>query len=287
MPGQNSILLEKNGNITIRDVTDGTITIHTNNAQEIYNELRQLNHAQIDSLLQVAPQFKEQLSEQFSSELKNIAREKNVVKGSISNVGTVRIGDEIQYHYHHPESYDVVTLKDAIERDVRANIIVAHNHQEAKIEKVGFYLSSIFSLSRLNEAEIWLLKQFTCLPSTFHPYDLIFELIIDNEGLYKDTFSETITGLVQSGWLLYSNATDSYKMHRIIAEVVKIELNITNSDIRSLLDTICQKLNVDQSKDNPINRFVWIPFGRAILNGFSDDFANETMPLEIMKKPKN
>lgn len=102
MQGQHSILIDGNGNVTIRDASNGIVTIHTNNAKEILDELRQLNPAQIDTLLQVAPQLKEQLSEQFSSNLNNVAREKNVVKGSISNVGTVRIGDEIQYHYHHP-----------------------------------------------------------------------------------------------------------------------------------------------------------------------------------------
>jgi hypothetical protein len=56
------------------------------------------------------------------------------------------------------QRYEAASLKGAIEQDLRANVAVAR--QGGQVEKVGAYLRSVFSLSKLNEEEIWLLKQF-------------------------------------------------------------------------------------------------------------------------------
>ena len=477
MQPKNSISVDGNGNINIQDVTNGNITIHANNEEEMLSELGLLNKIQIDSLLQVIDNQTNQLSDIFKTHLKGIASEKNVTKGSISNVKSIKIGDEKHYHYYTSESklpkeltlsipkvhpndivgrekdlkelhnllnndkrvvvvnglggigkttlaqvyvskyydeyehivwitqssesistdfinetgliknlsveiaglepeqifeeiviklkgieekpnliiidngeqslskfrdllpsqpswhllitsreeitgfyskalgflneqqaielfekyyplhlltnedilelvkivdyhtltiellaktakvqrYDAAKLKVAIEEDLRANIEVSHNKEYGKIEKVGSYLSSVFSLSNLTEHEIWLLKQFACLPSDFHPYNLLYELLINEESPYRDIFSETLSGLSQKGWLLQNTATDSYKMHRIIADVVKKEHPIDFADVKNLVSEIDQKLYFDQTKDNPTDNFEWIPFGKALV----------------------
>lgn len=70
MQPQNSIAIEDNGNITIQDVTNGSINIQANNPEEIVKELKLLNESQIDSLLQVAEKQKEQFSKLFKTLLK-------------------------------------------------------------------------------------------------------------------------------------------------------------------------------------------------------------------------
>jgi hypothetical protein len=60
-----------------------------------------LNDTQIDSLLQIAQS--EQLSGLFKTLLDGVANQKNIVKGNISKVDTVNIGDEIHYHYYAVE----------------------------------------------------------------------------------------------------------------------------------------------------------------------------------------
>ena len=102
MSPKNSIAIEGNGNITIQDVTNGNITINTNNPDEVLKQLKQLNEAQIDSLLQIVDNQKERLSELFKTLLNGIAKEKNVVMGNITDVkGNVDIGDKVIYNYYY------------------------------------------------------------------------------------------------------------------------------------------------------------------------------------------
>jgi len=487
----NSIVIEGNGNVTIQDVNNSPITINTNNTDEVLAKLNKLDQVIIDSLLQVVEKQDERVSTLFKTLLNGIAKEKNVVKGSISNVQSVKVGDETHYHYHyaearlpkeltltipriHPEDiigrekdikelhellstgkrtivvnglggigkttlvqvylskyydeyahiawitqnsdsiandfvndgglirnlsietgnlepeklfeeisrklkgiadkpnlliidngelalsnysnklpgqpnwhllvtsreeisgfhllpldflsveqaielfkkhyplqklneqdikelvqtvdyhtltiellaktakvqrYDAAKLKGAIEQDLRANVEVGR--QSEQVKKIGTYLSTVFNLSKLSEAELWLLKQFACLPPDFHTYNLLEELLIDEESSYKDIFAETVSNIAQKGWLLQNRDTDSYKMHRIIAEVVKKEQRITTADVLTLISSITQQLIIDQTKDNPIDKFVWLPFGQAILAYFGEDTFTEIADLQI------
>lgn len=63
MQYQNSIRIDGDGNITIRDVANGNMTIYTNDPAEILEQLKQLNGTQIDSLLQVVEKQQEQFSD--------------------------------------------------------------------------------------------------------------------------------------------------------------------------------------------------------------------------------
>lgn len=107
-------------------------------------------------------------------------------------------------------------LKRAIKDDLKTHVYVAHRGN--KIEKVTSYLSSIFTLCKLTGNEMWLLRQFACLPPEFHPYDLLTALIAPEAANKDDIFSETMEALSATGWLLKHQATNSCKMHRIIAD---------------------------------------------------------------------
>jgi tetratricopeptide (TPR) repeat protein len=174
---------------------------------------------------------------------------------------------------------DVVTLKKAIENDLRANVFV--NHKGEKIEKVRSYLSSIFDLSKLNENEIWLMKQFACLPTEFHSYDLLLDILLPTEkDDYKELFAETISELVSKGWLLLNPKTDSFKMHRVIVDITKQKLDIYNNDVILLIGSIALKLNIDDLKDNPIDKFQWASFGETLINLFESDESEEMLMLQ-------
>jgi tetratricopeptide (TPR) repeat protein len=57
-------------------------------------------------------------------------------------------------------------------------------------------------------------------------------------------------------------------MHRIIAEVVINKQGITIEETKALIDNITNKLYIDQTKDNPVDKFPWVPFGNAVLLTF-------------------
>jgi GTPase SAR1 family protein len=163
------------------------------------------------------------------------------------------------------QHYDLATLKQAIQKDVPAEIEVEHQRGPGIIERIGSYLRAVFSLSKLDEEEIWLLKQFVCLPPEFHSYELLRKLLIDEESPHAGKFSRTLIRLTQKGWLLQQPTADTYRMHRIIAEVIRQERPISVGEAESLLSKMADLLNYDLAKDNPVDKFVWVPFGKALL----------------------
>ncbi|MFN8355413.1 MAG: tetratricopeptide repeat protein [Spirosomataceae bacterium] len=167
----------------------------------------------------------------------------------------------------------IAQLKTAIEADLKAPVFIKHKGD--KIDKVRSYLSSIFDLSKLNTHEVWLMKQLAFLPAEFHSYELLVELLAPSEP-QLETFAETLANLVAKGWLLLNGETDSYKIHRIIAEVTRKKLAIELDDLKNLVETVTKKLRIDQTKDNPIDKFVWIPYGN-ILTGYFEQEDDSTV----------
>jgi|GEM_PF-1080086 hypothetical protein len=146
---------------------------------------------------------------------------------------------------------DIAALKKSIKDDLQSNVYVEHKGE--KIDKVRSYLSSIFNLSRLNEKDTWLMKQFTCLPSEFHNYSALLSLIGPNvtqiEGL-----AGTLNGLVERGWILYNTVTDAYKMHLIVKEIVVMQLLPALGDIETLMEI--GNLSKDQVGDSSSYRAI-------------------------------
>ncbi|MCP4134771.1 MAG: ATP-binding protein, partial [bacterium] len=170
------------------------------------------------------------------------------------------------------------SLKRAIEEDLKANVYV--DHSEEKIERVTSYLCSIFSLSDLGENEIWVMKQFVCLPAEFHRYEDLVELIQPGESQKDDVFSEIVEELCDKGWLLRNKDNDRYKMHRVIGDVVKRKENIELSDVKPFVRSVTEKLDIDQAIDNPVDKFPWIPFGRSMSDIFPDNSDTDISTLQ-------
>lgn len=166
------------------------------------------------------------------------------------------------------QRFDIATLQHAIEKDLKSNVFIPH--KQDKIDKVYTYLSSIFDLSNVTDTEAWLLKQMTCLPTEFHTYNLIKALICTPKSEQAELLPESIENLVAKGWLLKNSEADSYKMHIIIAEVTRRKLEVGINDVEVLLDNVTQKLSIDQTKDNPVDRFQWVAFGKALENIFGN-----------------
>ncbi len=154
-------------------------------------------------------------------------------------------------------------LLNAIKNNVRANVPTKHSDL-ARIERVRTYLETIFDFSQLDENERWLLKQFVALPPEFQSYELLVELIEPEESDRGQTFSELLESLADKGWLLRDTEREKYKMHRVVREAIQDKLEIAPLDIESLLTNVTRRLSVDQTKDNPVDKFVWIPYGEAV-----------------------
>ncbi|MBL0741395.1 tetratricopeptide repeat protein [Chryseolinea lacunae] len=162
---------------------------------------------------------------------------------------------------------DVYALKNAIEADLQANVYI--DHKGGRIDRVQSYLISIFNLSKLSEDELWVMKQFACLPTNFHAYNLVHKLI--SPGFDRRTMlSEALNRLAQLGWILHNKEGDAYKMHVVIKGVVIKKLSILLHDVAGLMTVISYNLEI-QGYEDPTEKFVWIPFGQSILRPFEND----------------
>ena len=129
------------------------------------------------------------------------------------------------------------------------------------------------------------MQQFTCLPPEFHDYDTLLELIQPEATKRSDIFSETLEDLVDKGWLLSKG--EQYKMHRIIGEVSTRRQAPRVEDVLPLIENVSSKLYVDNAKDNPIEKFSWIPFGEVILNQFGNNDALKICLLYTSPSPRD
>lgn len=159
------------------------------------------------------------------------------------------------------------TLEEAIERDLKAEVYI--QHKGGKIERITTYLLSIFDPAQLSAAEQRLLQHFAALPSEFIPYTLLKSLIPEQ----KDNIAASLQDLIDKGWLLYTAEPEAYKMHLIVQEVVKRKLPPSAADLHGLIHNVADLLSIDQTKDNPVDKFPFIPYGEAVLallNEFND-----------------
>ncbi len=69
-------------------------------------------------------------------------------------------------------------------------------------------------------------------------------------------------------------------MHRIVVDTAIKQLPMAQSDIENLLANTTAELHIDQAKDNPVDKFQWVPFGHAILHTFSDIETGEFSNLQ-------
>ncbi|MEZ5045324.1 MAG: tetratricopeptide repeat protein [Saprospiraceae bacterium] len=190
-------------------------------------------------------------------------KEEALIKEVVETVDYHTLTIEILAKTAEKQRTDIQDLKRALEQDLRAN--VKTRHSKNNIEKITSYLSTIFTISGLDEKEIGLMKQFASLPPVFHSYELLDELIDPQASESADFFSETLANLVEKGWLIKEEATDNYKMHRIIIDITQTKAAIEPDDIAPLIEQVTSKLSMDYTKDNPIDKFQWIPYGNAIL----------------------
>lgn len=158
----------------------------------------------------------------------------------------------------------LATLQQAIEKDLKAGVYIPHNGD--KVERITSYLLSIFEINALSDEEKRLLQHFTALPSEHVPYELLKTLIPADE----DGIAPTLQDLADKGWLMYQVEPEAYKMHRIIQEVIKRKLPPTVEGLSGLIKSIGDLLYIDQSKDNPVHKISFIPYGETVLALFPD-----------------
>ena len=148
---------------------------------------------------------------------------------------------------------------------------VTHHKDKDQNTRLFPYLKAIFQLDALSEDEIFLLKQFIALPPKFIDWDFLMELLDIEEEERRDLLITTRNTLKKKGWLLYDTTQDAYKMHRIIQDVLQEKLQPSYKEIKSVITQVSTLLRIDQTKDNPVEKFQYIVYGKHIVKLLPDE----------------
>jgi tetratricopeptide (TPR) repeat protein len=154
------------------------------------------------------------------------------------------------------------------------------NQETNKIDRVLTYLCSIFDVSQLNPDQLHLLQQFACLPPDFIPYDTLSDILQTDSPTTQAPLPIVLQQLSEKGWLTSNTANNTYKMHPIITQAIHHKHPITLNNATPLITAITEKLDIDETKDNPTHKFKWVDYGKALLNLFDN---NETPKISHLQ----
>jgi len=200
------------------------------------------------------------------------------VRGIVKCVELHTLTIEILAKSASKNRWDLETVESALTCDAKAGIDITYCKN--KVDRIQTYLSGIFDISKLSDNETYLLKQFTALPNQWIKYDLLSVLLQKEELDWKEEFAGTLESIYDKGFILKDSDTDRYKMHPVLVEALTSSLNIVIDDIMLLITSVGELLSIDQAKDNPIDKFQFIPYGDAILKQYSDNTSVETSELK-------
>lgn len=167
-------------------------------------------------------------------------------------------------------------LLKAIELDIDSDVKINHS-KKRPIGKIKTYLSKIFEISELSSDEIWMVKQFLCLPSEFYSFNMLKTILYDSSEDQDEQCSVILENLADNGWLLKGKNNDSYRMHTIIIEILKERIVVEVEDIE-FLSLYVQK-NIENNRLQPFEKLKWIPIARIIENNFNHVILNHQITL--------
>ena len=200
---------------------------------------------------------------------------KEIIKNTEYHTLTIEIlAKTAHYLRKSPEE-----LNEAINRNIDSDVTTRHS--DKKIGKIMFYLESIFDLSKLSVEDLSILKYIALLPSNFIPYKTIAEVL----GFELDNLRKSLPSLVNKGWVLYNKDDDTYKVHKIINDVIISKMNYDLPFIEPLANRIANLLSVGDY-DNSITKFKWVTYGLEILakldNTLIDKFGSLNNNLALV-----
>jgi tetratricopeptide (TPR) repeat protein len=174
---------------------------------------------------------------------------------------------------------DAQTLA-ALKTDAPAGVAVAHaQHQPEALQNVLTYISRILMASRLNLREKYILQYFSLLPTQPITYSLLTQLLQTETLDWQGHFAATLEGLHEKGFIQKDEEADSYKMHAVLKEAARIT-NPPESQIQTaLLALVTQLLRIDETRDNPVDKFSWVPYGEALKEYFGTITSPEAAEL--------
>ncbi len=154
------------------------------------------------------------------------------------------------------ELTEALQKKELDDPDLQERVWVQHAGEERAI---FLHLMKAFELSRLEEKELWLLKQFVVLPVEPYPVEMLAEFL----GEKPLALNKLLNGLASKGWLTQFE-DKRFAIHRLIRQVVEYQLQPVYTDLEALVEAMIGKMGQD-AYTNPItDNFPWVRFAEAL-----------------------
>lgn len=147
--------------------------------------------------------------------------------------------------------------------ELQEEVFTQHSKEEREIYT---HLIQAFTLAGLEEEEKWLLLQFAVLPPIAHEgKDFLSWIQKEDTRAYGNLLKK----LTKKGWIERKN--NSFGMHRLTQRLIRYQVEVSYENCKGLVDTFEGLLELDQSKDNPIDKFKWINYGVSLCSNIKEN----------------
>lgn len=166
------------------------------------------------------------------------------------------------------ELSEYLKLKQIDEIDLQIDIDIQGTTQLYKHLLKAFDLSGLSFRPEL----ILILQRMAALPPSTEGYarkDLIEWFGMKNNPTDSIDCANQISELFRLGWLSQM-VKNSFSLHRLISLIVSKVYPVGVEELSPMVDVFISKLSFDPIKDNPKDKFIWIPFGQALLDALEN-----------------
>jgi len=178
-------------------------------------------------------------------------------------------------------AWNMETVLSAIQRNATSGMDAAHSNNE-EIDRIKTYFTRIFDVNHMGAHEIHLLKQFVALPNDWIEDKFLGEILQREKLDWAEEFQSILENLCENGFVMTDAAKWSRKrkMHPVIVEALSPRLGIAAEDIALLMESVTGLLRLDYAKDNPVDKFPFVPFGDSVLRLLPDETSPEMSVLK-------
>lgn len=181
-------------------------------------------------------------------------------------------------------------VKTALSEDRDTHITHPYSGDQP-IDKIKTFLTSIFNFSALNENQQYILNHMAVMPSEFIPLSDIKALLQYEELGWQDAFVYILNRLYRGGWLLKTEniytKEEQYKLHIIIGNIVIEQIGTEWVKFKDYINHLFDLLRIDDTKDNPVDKFKWIVYGAVCIETIEKKSENIEYILASLARLQN
>ncbi len=194
----------------------------------------------------------------------------NQIKNIVNLVELHTLTVEVFAKAAEENNWSYETLCNALKENRETNIDDVQHADTEPLGKIKTYLVRIFNASNLTQNQKYILKQFAALPQEYFSIEVLQALLQVEQLDWKENFVHEVKTLYRTGFLMFNEEINAYKLHAVLNEVVLAELKPTVEDCTFLINSVTNLVSYDHHKDDYTKKFPYIPLGEAVLKVFNN-----------------